>query len=69
MSGRLGARKIITLNASHASLASKPLEVSALIAEAGEPREFYSRVSCEGAFATFCARLGSFQFNRTKWQL
>lgn len=34
MSARLGARKIITLAASHASLASKPLEVSALIDEA-----------------------------------
>ena len=34
MSGRLGAKRIITLAASHASLASKPHEVSALIAEA-----------------------------------
>ncbi len=34
MSSRLGARKVITLAASHASLASKPLEVAALIAEA-----------------------------------
>ncbi|MGH8539583.1 MAG: alpha/beta hydrolase [Stenotrophobium sp.] len=34
MSSRLGARKVITLSASHASLASKPVEVSALIAEA-----------------------------------
>lgn len=34
MSSRLGARKVITLAASHASLASKPLEVSALIDEA-----------------------------------
>jgi hypothetical protein len=34
MSGRLGARTIITLSASHASLASKPREVSALIDEA-----------------------------------
>ena len=34
MSSRLGARKVITLAASHASLASKPLEVSALIHEA-----------------------------------
>ncbi len=34
MSARLGARKIITLKASHASLASKPLEVTALIDEA-----------------------------------
>ncbi len=34
MSSRLGAKKVITLAASHASLASKPLEVAALIAEA-----------------------------------
>jgi pimeloyl-ACP methyl ester carboxylesterase len=34
MSGRLGARKIITLDASHASLASRPREVTALIDEA-----------------------------------
>jgi len=34
MSGRLGARKVITLAASHASLASMPAEVSALIDEA-----------------------------------
>lgn len=34
MSARLGARKIITLAASHASLASKPMEVTALINEA-----------------------------------
>ena len=34
MSGRLGARKIITLKASHASLASMPNEVTALIDEA-----------------------------------
>lgn len=34
MSGRLGARKVITLDASHASLASKPDEVTALIDEA-----------------------------------
>ncbi|SFB01021.1 Pimeloyl-ACP methyl ester carboxylesterase [Collimonas sp. OK607] len=34
MSARLGARKIITLKASHASLASKPVEVSAFIDEA-----------------------------------
>ncbi|MEN8320023.1 alpha/beta hydrolase [Acinetobacter junii] len=34
MSSRLGAKKIITLAASHASLASKPVEVSALIDEA-----------------------------------
>lgn len=34
MSARLGAKKVITLAASHASLASKPVEVSALIDEA-----------------------------------
>jgi pimeloyl-ACP methyl ester carboxylesterase len=34
MSGRLGARKVIKLKASHASLASMPEEVSALIDEA-----------------------------------
>ncbi len=34
MSARLGARKVITLAASHASLASKPIEVAALIDEA-----------------------------------
>ena len=34
MAARLGARKIITLAASHASLASNPAEVSALIDEA-----------------------------------
>ncbi|WP_432725780.1 alpha/beta hydrolase [Variovorax sp. W6] len=34
MSARLGAKKIITLAASHASLASKPAEVAALIDEA-----------------------------------
>lgn len=34
MSGRLGARKVITLDAGHASLASRPVEVSALIDEA-----------------------------------
>jgi pimeloyl-ACP methyl ester carboxylesterase len=34
MSGRMGARKVITLAASHASLASKPAEVAALIDEA-----------------------------------
>jgi hypothetical protein len=34
MSGRLGAKKIITLAAGHGSLASKPLEVCALIDEA-----------------------------------
>lgn len=34
MAARLQARKIITLNASHASLASRPVEVTALILEA-----------------------------------
>ncbi|MGH6696049.1 alpha/beta hydrolase [Sphingopyxis sp.] len=34
MSDRLGARKIITLDAGHASLASRPAEVAALIDEA-----------------------------------
>ncbi|WP_321968437.1 alpha/beta hydrolase [Burkholderia cepacia] len=34
MSARLGARKVITLPASHASLASRPVEVAALIHEA-----------------------------------
>jgi pimeloyl-ACP methyl ester carboxylesterase len=34
MSARMGAKKVITLPASHASLASRPLEVSALIDEA-----------------------------------
>lgn len=34
MAARLGARKIMTLNSSHASLASRPVEVSALIDEA-----------------------------------
>lgn len=34
MSARMNARKVITLKASHASLASKPVEVAALIAEA-----------------------------------
>ena len=33
MAARLQARKIITLNASHASLASRPVEVAALILE------------------------------------
>jgi pimeloyl-ACP methyl ester carboxylesterase len=36
MAARMGARKVITLAASHASLASKPLEVSALIDEAAK---------------------------------
>lgn len=34
MSSRMNARKIVTLDASHASLASRPAEISALIAEA-----------------------------------
>ena len=34
MAARLGARKVISLNASHASLASRPVEVAALILEA-----------------------------------
>ncbi|AIF47574.1 alpha/beta hydrolase [Dyella japonica] len=34
MSGRMGARKVIALDASHASLASRPVEVAALISEA-----------------------------------
>lgn len=34
MSGRMGAKKVITLDASHASLASRPVEVAALIDEA-----------------------------------
>ncbi len=38
MSDRLGAKKIITLAASHASLASQPAEVTALIAEAAAAR-------------------------------
>ena len=36
MSARLGAKKIITLAASHASLASKPNEICALIDEAAK---------------------------------
>jgi pimeloyl-ACP methyl ester carboxylesterase len=36
MAERIGAKKIITLSASHASLASKPVEVSALIDEAAK---------------------------------
>ena len=36
MSGRLNARKVIALDASHASLASRPVEVSALIDEAAK---------------------------------
>lgn len=36
MAERLGAKKIITLKASHASLASQPVEVSALIDEAAK---------------------------------
>lgn len=38
MSGRLGAKKVITLRASHASLASMPVEVAALIDEAAKDR-------------------------------
>lgn len=34
MSGRLGARKVISLDASHASLASKPAEIATFIDEA-----------------------------------
>ncbi len=34
MAGRIGARKVVTLDASHASLASRPIEVAALIHEA-----------------------------------
>jgi len=36
MSSRIGARKVITLAASHASLASKPVEVASLIDEAAK---------------------------------
>ena len=36
MSGRLNARKVITLDAGHASLASHPVEVAALIDEAAK---------------------------------
>lgn len=36
MSDRMSARKVITLDASHASLASRPVEVSALIVEAAK---------------------------------
>jgi pimeloyl-ACP methyl ester carboxylesterase len=36
MAGRIGARKVITLAAGHASLASKPVEVAALIDEAAK---------------------------------
>lgn len=36
MSGRMGAKKVIELDASHASLASRPVEVSALIVEAAK---------------------------------
>ena len=38
MSGRLGAKKVITLKASHASLASMPVEVAAFIDEAAKAR-------------------------------
>jgi len=34
MSARLGARKVITLNSSHASLTSQPVQVTDLIDEA-----------------------------------
>lgn len=34
MSGRMNARKIVSLDASHASLASRPQDVAALIVEA-----------------------------------
>jgi len=34
MSARMNARKVVTLPASHASLASRPVEVAALIHEA-----------------------------------
>jgi len=36
MVGRIGARKVITLAAGHASLASRPVEVAALIDEAAK---------------------------------
>ena len=36
MSSRMGAKKVITLDASHASLASHPAEVAGLIVEAAE---------------------------------
>ena len=36
MSARMNARKTITLDASHASLASRPREIAALIVEAAE---------------------------------
>ncbi len=36
MSDRMGARKVVTLNASHASLASQPADVAALIDEAAQ---------------------------------
>jgi hypothetical protein len=38
MSARLGAKKIITLRTGHASLASKPHEVSELIERGGKER-------------------------------
>lgn len=41
MAGRLNARKVITLQASHASLASKPVEVAALIDEAATELESF----------------------------
>ena len=36
MSGRIGAKKVVTLAASHVSLASKPVEVAALIDDAAK---------------------------------
>jgi pimeloyl-ACP methyl ester carboxylesterase len=36
MSGRIGAKKVITLPAAHASLASRPIEVASLIDEAAK---------------------------------
>jgi len=36
MAGRIGAKKVITLGASHVSLASRPVEVAALIDEAAK---------------------------------
>lgn len=41
MSARLGAKKVITLAASHASLASKPVEVAAFIDEAANALSEY----------------------------
>ncbi len=39
MSGRMNAKKVISLDASHASLASRPKEVTALIVEAAKAAE------------------------------